>query len=63
MTDPSNWQTSAKRFAMTVLAVAIALYIAVQLIEAVSRVLVVLGAAAAVVYIVVAVRHHRRSRW
>ena len=63
MTDPTNWHTDAKRFAMTVLFVAIALYLAAQLIEAVLPTLLVIGAVAAVVSGVVAIGRHRRSRW
>jgi hypothetical protein len=63
VTDPRNWHTDAKRFAVTVLVVAIALYIAAQLIEAVLPILVVTGLVGAVVYVVVTVGRHRRSRW
>ena len=63
MTDPSNWHTDAKRFAVTVLVVAIALYIAAKLIEAVLPILVVIGALAALICVVVAIGRHRRSRW
>ena len=38
--NPSNWQTTARGLATTVLLVAIALYIAVRLIEAVAGLVV-----------------------
>jgi hypothetical protein len=61
--DPSNWQATARKFAMTALVVAIALYLAVHLIEAVATVLVILSAIGALAYVVVQVARYRRSRW
>ena len=60
---PGNWQSSARGVAATVLLVAIALYLAVRLIDAVATVLVVIAAIAALGYIVVLVARYRRSRW
>ena len=48
---------------MTVLSVAVALYIAVQLISAVAGVLIVIGAVVAVVYLAIQINHYRKSRW
>ena len=61
--DSPNWQTSAKRFATTALVVAIALYVAVHLIEAVAPVLLVVAAVGSVIYSAVLVARYRRSRW
>ena len=61
--NPSNWQTTARGLATTVLLVAIALYIAVRLIEAVAEVLIGLTAAGAFAYVVVIIVRYRRSRW
>jgi uncharacterized membrane protein len=61
--DPSNWHASARRLAMTALVVAIALYLAIHLIEAVATVLVILGAIGALAYVLLQVARHRRSRW
>ena len=63
MNGSGNWETGAKRIAMTVLSVAVALYIAVQLIRAVAGVLIVIGAAIAVVYLAIQINHYRKSRW
>lgn len=65
MTAPpsGNWQSSARGLAATVLLVAIALYLAVHLIDAVATVLVVIAAIGALGYVVVIVARHRRSRW
>jgi hypothetical protein len=60
---PGNWQASAKGIAATVLLVAIGLYLAVRLIEAVATVLIVLAAVGALAYIVVLFVRYRRSRW
>jgi len=61
--NPNGWQTTARGLATTVLLVAIALYIAVRLIEAVAEVLIGLAVAGAFVYVVVLIVRYRRSRW
>jgi len=60
---PSNWQSSAKGVAATALVVAIALYIAVHLIEAVAPVLIGIGVVLAIAYAAVIVGRRRRSHW
>ncbi len=62
-TTPNNWQTSLKGLAATLLLVAIALSIAVHLLEAVAPVLITIGIVAAIAYAVFVVGRHRRSRW
>jgi hypothetical protein len=61
--ESPNWQTSAKRIATTALVVAIALYLAVRLIEAVAAVLIILAAIGAMGYVIMLVARHWRSRW
>jgi hypothetical protein len=51
------------RVAVTTLAVAIAIYIAARLIEAVAPVLIVCTGIAAVAYTVTLITRHRRDRW
>ena len=61
--NPTNWQTTARGLAATVLLVAIALYLAVRLIEAVASVLIVLAAAVAFIYVAFTFVRYRRTRW
>jgi hypothetical protein len=61
--NPNGWQTTARGVATTVLLVAIALYVAVRLIEAVAQVLIALAAAGAFAFVVALIVHYRRSRW
>ena len=60
---PGNWQSSLKKFAATVLLVAIGLYIAAHLILAVAPVLIVIGLIGVGFYAGVLIARHRRSRW
>jgi len=59
---PGNWRSALTSGAMTLLGAAIALYVAVRLIEAVAPVLITLGALAALAY-AVWFFHRRRSGW
>lgn len=60
---PGNWQASAKGLAATALLVALGLYLAVRLIEAVATVLIVIVAVAAFAYLVLLFVRYKRSRW
>jgi hypothetical protein len=60
---PSNWLSGLTRLATTALVVAVALYVAVHLIEAVAPVLLVVAAVGSVIYSAVLVARYRRSRW
>lgn len=64
MTEPSgNFESWMKSLALTIVGVALALYLAVHLIESIAGPLVVIGLVAVVAGIVVAVIQARRSRW
>jgi len=60
--QPGNWRSVFTSAAMTLLGVAIALYVAVHLLEAIAPVLITLGALAALTYAVWFL-HRRRSGW
>jgi hypothetical protein len=57
-----NWRSAFSSAAMTLFGVAIALYVAVHLVEAVAPVLITLGVLAALAY-AVWFFHRRRSGW
>ena len=60
---PGNWLSNLTGLATTALVVAVALYVAVHLIEAVAPVLLVVAAVGSVIYSAVLVARYRRSRW
>lgn len=62
-TPPSHWPDKAVSFAMTVLAVALMLYVAARLIEAVLPVLIGVGIVTALGFAGWSVYQFRRSRW
>ena len=62
-TPPSHWWDKAVGWAMTVLAVALMLYIAARLIVAVLPVLIGAGIGALVGFVGWSVYQFRRSRW
>lgn len=61
--NPNNWQNSLRGLAATAVLVAGGLYIAVQLIEAIARVLIAILFVAAVLYGIMCFERYRRSRW
>ena len=62
-TPPSHWPDKALSVAMTVLAVAVMLYIAARLIMAVLPVLIGVGIVAVLGFVGWSVYQFRRSRW
>jgi xanthine/uracil permease len=62
-TPPSHWPDKAVSLAMTVLAVALILYVAARLIVAVLPVLIGIGIVALVCFVGWSVYQFRRSRW
>jgi hypothetical protein len=62
-TPPSHWPDKAVSFAITVLAVALMLYVAARLIEAVLPVLIGIGIVALLGFVGWSVYQFRRSRW
>ena len=62
-TPPSRWREAVTNLAVTVLAVALMLYIAARLIVAVLPVLVGAGVVVIVGVLGWMVYQHRRSRW
>jgi hypothetical protein len=61
--DSPNWQTSAKKFATTALVVAIALYVAIRLLEAVGTELIIVAGIGTFAYVILLVVRYRRSQW
>lgn len=62
-TPPSHWPDKALRLALTVLAVAVMLHIAAQLIASVWPVLLVVGLVGLVGYGLWAIHQFHNSRW
>jgi NADH:ubiquinone oxidoreductase subunit 6 (subunit J) len=62
-TPPSRWRDSALNLAVTVLAIAVMLYLAARLILAVLPVLIVVGVVVLVGFVGWSVYQFRRSRW
>lgn len=62
-TPPSHWPDKAMSLALTVLAIAIALYIAARLIVAVLPVLIGIGVVALLGFAGWSIYQFRRSRW
>ena len=60
---PSRWRDSALNLATTVLAIALMLYVAAQLIVAVLPVLIAVGAVGLVGFVGWSIYQFRRSRW
>jgi hypothetical protein len=60
---PSHWPDKAMSLAVTVLAVAVMLYIAARLIEAVLPVLIVVGVVGLVCFAGWSFYRFRQSRW
>ena len=60
---PGGFQARAKALAATVLVVALALYVAVRLLESIATPLIVLSAIALVIVGVVLFVRMRRSHW
>ncbi|MGH8995303.1 MAG: hypothetical protein ACRDYB_04620 [Acidimicrobiales bacterium] len=61
--QPGNWRSSITSAATTVLGAAIALYVAVHLIEAVAPALIAMAVVVAVVGAGLMIFRHRRSHW
>jgi uncharacterized membrane protein YccC len=61
--DPSRLRGSLRSAAFTLVALAVSLYVAIHLIEAVEPVLVVVGIAAACIYLVRLVYRRHNSGW
>jgi hypothetical protein len=61
--SPSHWPDKAVSFAVKALSVAVMLYVAARLIEAVLPVLIGIGAVALVGFVGWSVYQFRRSRW
>jgi len=62
-TPPSRWREGAMNLAVTVLAVAVMLYIAARLIVAVLPVLIGLGLVALLGFVGWSIYQFRKSRW
>jgi xanthine/uracil permease len=62
-TPPSRWREAAMNLAVTVLAVAVMLYIAARLIVAVLPVLIGVGLVALLGFVGWSIYQFRRSRW
>jgi hypothetical protein len=58
-----GWQERARRFGWTVLFVAFAISLAVDILRVIAPVLAVGAIVAGVIYLVVAIVRYRRSRW
>lgn len=63
MTPPSQWPGKALGIAITFLAIAVIVNLAVQILEAVLPFLLGLAGAAVVVFAAWALYDYRRSRW
>ena len=61
--QPGNWRSGITSAATAVLCAAVALYVAVRLIEAVAPALIAVGMAAVIAGAVIAIVRYRRSRW
>jgi len=62
-TPPSHWPDKALHLAMTVMAVAVMLYLAAKLIVAVLPVLIGIGSVIFVIFVLHALYQFWRSRW
>jgi xanthine/uracil permease len=62
-TPPSHWRDSALNLAVTVLAIALMLYVAARLIVAVLPVLIAVAAVALLGFVGWSIYQYRRSRW
>lgn len=62
-TPPSRWREGAMNLAVTVLAVALMLYVAARLIEAILPVLIVVGVVGLIGFAGWSFYQFRRSRW
>ncbi len=62
MPSSSGWRKSLTSAAFTLLVSALAIYIAIRLIEAVLPVLIVIGLVAAIAYVLWMI-HRRRQGW
>jgi hypothetical protein len=62
-TPPSRWREGALNLAVTVLAVALMLYVAARLIVAVLPVLIVAGVVGLVGFVGWSIYQFRQSRW
>jgi xanthine/uracil permease len=60
---PSHWPDKAMHLALTVLAIAVILYIAAQLIMAVWPVLAIVGGVILVIFLGWSIYQFRKSRW
>jgi xanthine/uracil permease len=60
---PSRWRDSALNLAVTVLAIALMLYVAARLIVAVLPVLIAVGVVGLVGFVGWSIYQFRRSRW
>ena len=63
MLTPNSWGKSIVNMAISLLAAAIAIHIAADLIRSVAPELIIVGAVIALVYVFVAIARYRRSRW
>jgi hypothetical protein len=61
--QPGNWRSGITSVATTVLCAAIALYIAVRLIEAIAPALIAVAVVAAIASTAIMIARHRRSHW
>jgi len=62
-TPPSHWRDSALNLAMTVLAIALMLYVAARLILAVLPVLIAIAVVVLLGFVGWSIYQYRRSRW
>ena len=61
--NPSNWQNSLRTIAATAVLVALGLYIAISVMQAIARPLIGIILVAAVLYGIIRFERYRRSRW
>ena len=61
--EPRNWQNSLRGVAATCLLVAVGLYLAATIIEAIARILIAVLIIAGIIYAVVCFERYRRDRW
>ena len=59
----SNWRTTLVNTAVSILAAAIAVHVAAELVRSVAPELIGVAAAVAVCYVLVAINRYRRSQW
>jgi hypothetical protein len=60
---PGNWRSGITSAATTLLCVAIAIYIALRLIEAVAPALIAVAVVVVVASTAIMIARHRRSHW